>query len=82
MNPWTWLVNEGLYRDLVAVGAAAIVTPVIALRPFKKIVKKQEVIADSLDTSTPGGLTDLLHAIEGGSMGNIGAGPGGDSGAT
>jgi hypothetical protein len=84
VNTWHWLVNEGLLRDIVAVVSAGVVSPVIAV-PVKRFQNTQKDIADKLDTSTPGGLkdvVDMLHATQGGTMGSVGVGPGGDSGAS
>jgi hypothetical protein len=83
---WHWVVNEGGLRDLVSVITFGIFTPVVAWFG-KRLAKKIDVIRDQLDTSTPGGLTDVMNAVQAqagqaGSMGAAGSGPGGDSGAT
>jgi hypothetical protein len=81
---WHWLVNEGLLRDVVAVVSAGVVSPILAV-PAKRFRATQKDIADKLDTTTPGGLkdvVDMLHATQGGAMGTVGTGLGGDSGGT
>jgi hypothetical protein len=61
---WEWLVQEGIYRDMVAVTLGVVVTTAAAWRPFRKIKNVQIKTADLLDTKTPGGLTDVLDAIQ------------------
>lgn len=61
---WNWLVANGLYRDIISVVVVGILAPLVAYRPWKKHRATQKQIADSLDTSTPGGLTDVLRAVE------------------
>lgn len=67
MRWWQWLVAQGLYRDLLATVTALIVGRVLAWRPLREIRRQfrqhqegQARIADLLDTSTPGGLAELL----------------------
>jgi hypothetical protein len=61
---WEWLVAEGIYRDIVSAVVVTIIAPLLAFKPLRKHFKTQKKIANELDTSTPGGITDLLHAVQ------------------
>ena len=64
MSIWHHLVALGLLKDLLGVavnvggGAAA------AYLPWKRHRQAQALIADRLDTTTPGGLGDLPKAAK------------------
>ena len=73
-----WLVNEGLLRDVVAVVSAGLLTPILN-RIAKQHLAVQKDIADKLDSSTAGGLADVVSAIQSQQPGSVGSGPGGDS---
>ena len=62
---WHWLVIEGLNKDLVAASVGAAVAHAIAWRPLRALRKRQERIADLLDTKTPGGLGDVARVMQG-----------------
>lgn len=53
---WNYLVSIGLYRDLLATTIALTGARLIAWRPLKRHTRQQALIADRLDTTTPGGL--------------------------
>lgn len=63
---WNYLVYLGFYRDVLSAtvgGTVALgIAHLIQLLPgIRKSRKTQEVIADRLDTKTPGGLGDFAH---------------------
>lgn len=64
---WNWLVENGLWRDVLAAVVALIVGNVFALRTIRKAFRRhaagQERISDLLDTSTPGGLAEVVGVI-------------------
>jgi hypothetical protein len=60
---WNWLVQEGIYRDIVASITGVLVATVVAWHPFKRLRRSQIEINNNLDTTTPGGLTDVLKAL-------------------
>lgn len=60
---WDWLVAQGLYRDIVSVCVVGLLAPIVAYRPWKKHRETQKQIADSLNTKTPGGLSDVVKAL-------------------
>lgn len=64
---WNYLVYLGFYRDVLSATVGGTVALVIAhliqlLPGIRKSRKTQEAIADRLDTGTPGGLGDFVHA--------------------
>ena len=71
MTLWHWLVAQGFEKDVIAAAVAVAVGHVFAWRPYQKhrkaqdeITRTQAKIADRLDTSTPGGLADLIKITE------------------
>lgn len=58
---WSWLVANGLLRDLLAAAVGTAVTHVFGWRPWRAHRRRQERIIGLLDTGTPGGLADLLE---------------------
>ena len=56
---WASLVAAGLYRDLLATGVATAAGHVVLWRPWRAHRRTQQLIADRLDASTPGGLGGL-----------------------
>lgn len=60
---WTWMIQEGLYRDILAAFVAMAITTLFAWRPFRSLKTNAKKTSDMLDTSTPGGLTDVMNAI-------------------
>jgi hypothetical protein len=65
------LVALGFYRDLTAAVVGAIVARIVAENPLRKHRKavaanarRQAEIIDLLDTTTPGGLADVLEAVK------------------
>jgi hypothetical protein len=65
VTAWQWLVDQGLYRDLLATTVAMTGAHLVLWRPLRRHRRVQEQIADRLDTSTPGGLGDLTAALQG-----------------
>lgn len=63
LSVYHWLVAQGLYHYILAWTVATILTWLLARRKYRLHRKTQAHIADALDTSTPGGLTDVLDAI-------------------
>lgn len=71
---YEWLVAQGLWNDVVAVLVSLIVARVFW--PFlrdawvahvwrqHRMIEQQTRIADLLDTDKPGGLTDVIEALE------------------
>ena len=59
-----WLVANGLYKDILATSIAAVVARLAAWRPLRDHARRQDRIADLLDTDSPGGLTDLLDELK------------------
>lgn len=64
-----WLVQNNLFKATVAFGVTLTLGTLVTLccRPWKAWKHRrqlQERIADSLDTTTPGGLTDLVHRLD------------------
>ena len=64
-----WLVANNLFKATVAFFVTLTLGALlgVVLRPWKawKAHKRtQERIADSLDTTTPGGLTELVHRLD------------------
>jgi hypothetical protein len=70
VHGYWWLESNNLYKATVAffvtlllgVALGAVMRP---WRAWKTHRETQEKIADRLDTSTPGGLSDLIHALRG-----------------
>lgn len=76
VHAYWWLENNNFWKSVVAfwvtLGLGAVLTAF--LRPMRKWKKHRELqqraaelqqkIADHLDTSTPGGLTDLVSALQ------------------
>lgn len=62
---WDWLIGQGLYRDLIATTVALAGARLITWRPLSRHQRTQEQIADRLDTSTPGGLNDVVRHLKG-----------------
>lgn len=59
-----WLVDQGnLWKAVVGVAVAAVFTWICAIVPWLRHRRTQAAIADRLDTRTPGGLTELVKAI-------------------
>lgn len=59
-HAWARLVADGLLRDILAAAVGGAITPALAWRPWRAHQKRQDRIIDLLDTSTPGGLADLV----------------------
>ena len=66
---WAHLVAAGLLRDLLSAAVAVLTGHVVLWRPWRAHRRAQaqaaadrRLIADRLDTSTPGGITDLVAA--------------------
>lgn len=62
---WSALVGAGLLKDLLASSLAFGVAHLFAWLPgpVRAHMRAQKKIANSLDTSSPGGLTDLVAAV-------------------
>jgi membrane protein implicated in regulation of membrane protease activity len=58
-----WLQVNGFWVAVIAWAVFSGLTVIAGWRPWRRHRKLQEQIADSLDTSTPGGLTDLVEAV-------------------
>jgi gas vesicle protein len=58
------VVNLGAYRDLTGAVIGVVVARIAAHHPLKKLRKRLASIEDQLDTSTPGGLTDVMNAVK------------------
>ena len=56
---WHHLVSLGLLKDLLGVGVNVTGGAAAAYLPWKRHRQAQTLIADRLDTTTPGGLGDL-----------------------
>lgn len=63
MTVWSWLVANGLYRDLLAASIAILVTHIFAWRPWRKHVQRQKQMIDLLNTQTPGGMKDVVDEL-------------------
>jgi hypothetical protein len=64
-----WLVQNNLFKAAVAFFVTLILGAAVAVitcpwKAWQRRRRTQERIADSLDTSTPGGLTDLVHRLD------------------
>jgi HAMP domain-containing protein len=62
---WSWLVAQGLIKDLIAASVAVAVGHVFAWRPLRAHRRRLDRIADLLDTGTPGGLGELAKGMQG-----------------
>jgi hypothetical protein len=68
IGTYQWLESNNLWKATIAfwitlllgVALTAVMRP---WRAWKRHRETQEKIADRLDTSTPGGITDLVHAL-------------------
>jgi hypothetical protein len=60
---WNWLTANNLWKDALSWAVFAVLTWAATWLPWRKHRKTQAKIADSLDTSTPGGLSDLIAAV-------------------
>jgi hypothetical protein len=63
VHAYHWLEANNLWQALVAWVIFTSLTAAVAWLPWKRHRKTEREIADSLDTSTPGGLTDLVDAL-------------------
>jgi hypothetical protein len=61
---WWWLEANSFWKTVVGFGILSVLTFLAGMVPWRKHRHTQRQIADSLDTKTPGGLTDLVNAIE------------------
>lgn len=62
---YVWLDNDGgLWKAVVGFWIVFVFTWLVGVLPWRRSRKVQKQIADSLDTNTPGGLADLVRAIE------------------
>ena len=64
MTWYNWLVDNGLWRDVISFSVGAILGLVVATHPFRLVHRALFRISDQLDTRTPGGLTDILRALK------------------
>jgi hypothetical protein len=69
IHTYQWLEENNLFKSTVAFWVTIILSAFLAsvLRPWrawKKHREAQEKIADRLDTSTPGGLADVVKALK------------------
>jgi hypothetical protein len=55
---------NGFWTAVIAWAVFSVLTVAAGWIPWRRNRKTQERIADSLDTSTPGGLTDLVQAVD------------------
>lgn len=62
-HAWDWLVAQGLYHYVLAWTVATILTWLWARRKYKKHMANQASIADALNTTTPGGLADIVKIL-------------------
>jgi hypothetical protein len=58
-----WLVANNFWVSVLAWCVFGSLTAIAAWRPLKRHQKTQAKIANDLDTKTPGGLTDVLNAV-------------------
>ena len=63
MAAWHWLVANDLWHAVVATLVSLPAAVVVAWAPWKRHRAAQSRISDLLDTSTPGGLTDVVEAV-------------------
>jgi hypothetical protein len=60
---WNWLVANNLLKDFISVTVGLLFGSAWSWIFVKKHIKTQNKIADLLDTTKPGGLTDLVDAV-------------------
>ena len=58
-----WLQVNGFWVAVIAWTVFTGLTVAVGWLPWRRNRRMQQKIADSLDTSTPGGLTDLVNAV-------------------
>jgi hypothetical protein len=64
LTAYEWLEREGsLWKAVVGFWVVAVFTWFLGVLPWRRHRKTQKQIADRLDTTTPGGLTDLVTAV-------------------
>jgi hypothetical protein len=61
---YQWLEDNNLWKDVLTFCVFGIMGWLVGFAPWRRHRKTQAAIADSLDTSTPGGLTALVDAIQ------------------
>jgi hypothetical protein len=61
---WHWLEAQGFVRDVVGIPVALVSAHLAGWHP-RRHLRVQEQIADRLDTSTPGGLGDVVQHLGG-----------------
>lgn len=61
---YDWLVANTLWHAVVTFSVGFILARTLAWRPLKKLHSTQEAIQDALNTSTPGGLSSVVSAID------------------
>lgn len=63
---WHWLVNQGLYRDLVSWGVGFLLGGLLgsAVAWRIRVGRRLKQLIEYLDTTTRGGLGDLVKALE------------------
>jgi len=67
---YSWLIHNHLWPAVVSWFVGILLGAMFSWIPFKKHLRKQNDIADKLDTKTPGGMRDialLLAALQDGS---------------
>jgi hypothetical protein len=57
------IILHWIIQDLLAVAVGFVFGRIIATKRFSKFLDNQAKVADSLDTNTPGGLTDVVNMI-------------------
>ncbi len=63
VHAYGWLTGHNLWQSVVGWFVFSLLTAAATWFPWRKHKKVQAKIADRLDTSTPGGLTDLVEAV-------------------
>lgn len=62
---YAWLDNDGgLWKAVIGFWVVAAFTWLVGVLPWRRSRRVQQKIADSLDTKTPGGLADLVRAVD------------------
>lgn len=60
-----WLVVNGLLRDMIGFIVGIVGAWLLGLaRKLGRLLEDQHAIRDALDTSTPGGLSDVIDAYQ------------------
>ena len=60
-----WLVVDGqVWHAVVSFSVGFAMAKIVTFRPLKKHRQVQEEIRNLLDTSLPGGLTDVVNAVK------------------